>query len=349
LKNLYLSLDKILDLKKWQDLQDSLADLTRLAIITVDYKGYPITAHSSCHPFCQAVRKDGTLAKHCHKCDSRGGLEAARTNAPYIYLCHYNIIDIAVPIVIDDKYLGAIMAGQIKLSNPDNNYPLEQIFSSDKDSCAMKILEEKRLLYDTIPHLTYEEIKKISLMLYRLCNYIVEEAMNKNVIIEMYDKMFQFKQEPESIKAYPDYSPNNMETIKKKLASAVTNAYIKSTPNDNPYFHNSVLRPAFEYIYNNKGKNASQNDLAALCHISSGYFSRIFAKETGENFSVYHSRLKIEWSKQLLEKTEISITQISDELGFSEPGYFIKTFKKFENITPALYRKYYKETSYLEI
>jgi len=345
LKNLYLSLDKILDLKKWQDLQDSLAALTRLAIITVDYKGYPITAHSSCHPFCQAVRKDEALVRHCHKCDSRGGLEATRTNAPYIYLCHYNIVDIAVPIVVDDKYVGAIMAGQVKLSNPNRDYPLEQILSSDKDSYAMKKLGEIQLLYDTIPLLTFEEIETISLMLYRLCNYIVEEAMNKNVILEMYDKMFQFKQEPEYAKAYPDYPANSIETIKKELASAMTDAYIKSAPNDNPYYHNPVLKPAFEYIYNNKGENASQKDLAALCHISSSYFCRLFAKETGENFSTYFSRLKIEWSKQLLEKTEISITQISDELGFSEPGYFIKIFKKFENITPALYRKYYIDTN----
>ena len=345
MKNLYLSLDKILDLKKWQNLQDSLAIVTKLAIITVDYKGYPITGHSSCHPFCQSVRKDETLVRHCHKCDSRGGLEAARTNAPYIYLCHFNIIDIAVPIVIDDKYVGAIMAGQVKLSNPEHGHTLEQILASDKDPYSVKKLEELKPIYDTIPLLTYEEIETVSLMLYRLCNYIVEEAMNKNVILEMYDKMFQFKQDPEYVGAYPDYPSNNIDMIKKELASAVTNAYIKSTPDENPYYHNPVLKPAFDYIYTNKGENASQKDLASLCHISSSYFSRLFVKETGENFSVYLSRLKIEWSKQLLEKTEISITQISDELGFTEPGYFIKTFKKFESITPALYRKYYKNTN----
>lgn len=47
------NLDKILDLKKWQELQDSLADVTELAIITIDYKGRPISAHSKCTPFCQ--------------------------------------------------------------------------------------------------------------------------------------------------------------------------------------------------------------------------------------------------------------------------------------------------------
>ena len=85
--------------------------------------------------------------------------------------------------------------------------------------------------------------------------------------------------------------------------------------------------------------------MAQLCHISTSHFSRLFAKEVGEGFSSFVSRLKVEWSKQLLEKTDLPVTQISDELGFSEPGYYIKTFKKFEKVTPATYRKYYAESS----
>ncbi|MDO7203718.1 PocR ligand-binding domain-containing protein [Paraclostridium bifermentans] len=32
-------------------------------------------------------------------------------NKPYIYLCHYNIVDVAIPIIVDEKYIGAIMTG----------------------------------------------------------------------------------------------------------------------------------------------------------------------------------------------------------------------------------------------
>jgi YesN/AraC family two-component response regulator len=53
--------------------------------------------------------------------------------------------------------------------------------------------------------------------------------------------------------------------------------------------------------------------------------------------------LKIKWAKKLLEATDMPISQISDELGFNESGYFIKTFKKYEDITPAVYRKYMQE------
>ncbi|MNP74874.1 HTH-type transcriptional regulator YesS [compost metagenome] len=84
-------------------------------------------------------------------------------------------------------------------------------------------------------------------------------------------------------------------------------------------------------------------DLARQCHISSSYFSRIFTKETGENFSTFAPRLKIEWAKQLLKATEQPVNRISDALGFCDAGYFIKTFKKFEHLTPAVYRNRYRD------
>lgn len=125
-------LDEILDLPRWQKLQDKLACMTNMAIITVDYKGTPITQHSMCCPFCQSVRANPQLFKYCQICDSRGGLEAVRSQKPYIYLCHFNIIDIAIPITVDDKYLGAIMAGQIRLDGAADLESFECLLSSAK-------------------------------------------------------------------------------------------------------------------------------------------------------------------------------------------------------------------------
>lgn len=50
-----VELKNILDLEKWEKLQESLALSTRLAIILVDYKGRPVTKHSQVQPFCQLV------------------------------------------------------------------------------------------------------------------------------------------------------------------------------------------------------------------------------------------------------------------------------------------------------
>ncbi|SUV04194.1 transcriptional regulator [Priestia megaterium] len=345
MKTTYMNLDKILDLKKWRNLQDSLALVTRLAIVTVNYKGVPISQHSGVRPFCETMRKNPNTAKLCEKCDARGGLEAVRTNAPYIYLCHWNIVDIAIPIIIDDKYVGAIMAGEVKIEDGDKHPPLEQMLTVPSKGFEQNLNnnEEIQCLYDSIPTLSYTEINEAAQMLYRLCNYIVEEAMNKNLILEVYEKMAPVKENLSTEDISYGYSLDNIQNIKKELANTVTNAYVKTSINDHLVCKNKVLQPAFDYIYKHKREKISQQKMADLCHISTGYFSRVFTKETGMNFSVFISLKKIEWSKQLLEKTDLSIAQISDELGFNDPGYYIKTFKKYENITPNVYRKYYQE------
>ena len=143
MKNKLYDLDQLFDLPRWQLLQDRMAELTNMAIITVDYKGQPITKHSMCCPFCQSVRANPQLEKYCEVCDSRGGLEAVRSQKPYIYLCHFNIIDIAIPITVDDKYLGAIMAGQIRLKDSADIGSFENLLSTQKSVAARS--EERRV------------------------------------------------------------------------------------------------------------------------------------------------------------------------------------------------------------
>lgn len=339
-----LRINKIFDLKKWEALQDSLASVTKLAILTVDYKGIPVTSHSRCQSFCQQVRKDSELQSYCQKCDSRGGLEAVRSNKPYIYLCHYNIIDIAVPIIIDDKYIGAVMAGQVRLSGDASDTDLEQILGATNRRIYNEKWDELKEYYDLLPVMSYEEVLTISNMLFRLCNYIVEEALNKNLLVEMFERASKTGETTELASVLPGYTLKNIENLKKEMTNAIADAYLNSNSTDKANLcENPVLQPAFTYIFSHKSETVSLKAMADLCHISPSYFSRLFAKETGESFSSYVAQLKIKWAKQLLEVTDMPVSQISDELGFNDPGYFIKTFKKYEEITPALYRKYYKE------
>lgn len=332
------SLESIIDMEKWQKLQDSLSLVTKMAVITTDYKGVPVTKHSHCQSFCQAIRKDETLSQYCQKCDARGGLEAVRLNKPYIYLCHYNIVDIAIPIIVHNQYMGAIMAGQVKLR--DNPMELEQIVTRPSNADTDKKFRSLEQEYTSLPVLSYDEVTTISEMLYHLCNYIVEEAINKNATIDMYRQVLT--SEKPVTDSFAEHTYRSIQTIKNELENTLIDSQIGKLSNQQKISGSAILQPAFDYIYTHKNENVKLADMAAICHVSPSYFSRMFTKETGENFSVFIPRLKMEWAKQILETTDLSISQVSNELGFSEPSYFIKTFKKFERITPARYRQIYK-------
>lgn len=326
----HFNLDKILNLEKWQDLQDSLADITKLAIITIDFKGKPVSTHSNCTPFCQKIRANPDLAKMCQKCDSRAGLEAVRNNRPYVYLCHYNIIDIAIPITIDDKYIGAIMAGQVKPSFLESPPNLEQILYAPSNLQALQESKELKSLYKSIPTIDYDTILRSSEMLFKLCNYLTEEAAAKNLIIDQYHSLALMPQT-----AVPVASNN---PLLQPPADPLIPIHTSNTAFAKP--KNKKLMPALEYIHTNTHLMVSLEKAAQLCHLSNGYFSRSFAKEFSTNYTAYISKLKIEWAKEILTKTDLPITQISDQLGFSDSGYFTKIFKKYEYLTPTLYRQY---------
>lgn len=326
-------LNKILNIDKWQAVQDSIANITRMAIVTVDYKGESITKHSKCNCFCDNIRKDPVMSLYCKKCDSRGGLEAVRLNKPYIYLCHYDIVDIAIPIIVNNNYAGAVMAGQIRINDSCRLEKILTVPNADKNS----LNAEMQNLYDELPRLCYREIAAATDMLYKLCNYIIEESLNKNLLIDMYERIYSI----DNNNQYRDETLySELDNMKAKLSDTITNSFIKpDTPKD---IQNATLKPAIEYIHKNVSEDITITKLTKICNVSAGYLSRLFVKETGETFTDYHNKLKIKIACEMLKTGDKSLTTISDSLGFSDPSYFNRVFKKFEHTTPAMYRKFNK-------
>ncbi len=329
MKSNSFDLDRILDLSRWQKLQDQLALVTNMAIITVDYKGIPITRHSMCCPFCQSVRANPQLAKYCQICDSRAGLEAVRSQEPFVYLCHFNIIDIAIPITVDDKYLGAIMAGQIRLDGSAQLDSFERLLSSQKNAVAMQHLHAHQAEYNAIPLLPYDKVLQSTQALFELSNYIVETAVSKSQLINAYQTFYQNTQQ----------AAHSLPSHRLPLLDESGN-FLKVNRAGHVATGTSPLLPAIQYIEENRDQLITQTQMAELCHLSPSYFSRLFAQELGVTFSQYTASKKIAWARELLEQTDDSIEAISEKLGFSSAAYFIKVFKRHEGITPSLYRKY---------
>lgn len=70
--------------------------------------------------------------------------------------------------------------------------------------------------------------------------------------------------------------------------------------------------------------------LAEVSNLSPSYLSRLLKEEFGEPFSKIYGKLKVYWAQQLLETTDWPIAEISDALGYIEPSYFVRSFKKLQ-------------------
>lgn len=307
-------LDYIINIQKFQNIQDDIAKATDMAVIAIDYKGNPVTEHSCCSEFCQKVRKNQPLAKLCEKCDSRGGLEAARDQDAYIYLCHMGVVDIAIPIVVNDQYLGAIMAGQVRIK--EDNDQLERIVSK-KYQKNLDEFPELNDSYNKLPIMPIEKIEAVAHMINNLMNHIICEAALKNSLYEANQRLQDVSKKEEVHLYYEEKKSRKKTTEPYKL---------------------TLLKPALTYINENYKEKIYMDNMAYLCNISPGYFSKIFKRETGENFSNYVNIVKLNKAKELLETTNEPVINISLDLGFEDCGYFIKVFKKYIGETPAHYR-----------
>ncbi|MFP4662155.1 MAG: response regulator [Halanaerobiales bacterium] len=97
------------------------------------------------------------------------------------------------------------------------------------------------------------------------------------------------------------------------------------------------------YIKNNYSNNLRLKDIARDFYINSAYLGQLFKKETGMNFSQYLNEIRIEKARKLLERTDLHIYQIANQVGYKNSDYFIIKFKEIEKCTPMEYKSRYTQ------
>ena len=112
--------------------------------------------------------------------------------------------------------------------------------------------------------------------------------------------------------------------------------YLHTNPN---YSH--AIQKCCDYIELSLDRKIRTADLAGLVGYTEYYLTEKFKKETGQSVSQYMKHMRIERAKVLLRSTALSVQQISDQLAFNTPNYFIQCFKEQEGMTPAAYKKKY--------
>ena len=102
---------------------------------------------------------------------------------------------------------------------------------------------------------------------------------------------------------------------------------------------NSLVQRAKEYINGNYKKDLSLDELSKELDISPYYFSKLFKEETGSNFVEYLTGLRMDRAKELLKDESLSMKEICAAIGYSDPNYFSRIFKKNIGLTPTEYRE----------
>lgn len=181
-----------------------------------------------------------------------------------------------------------------------------------------------RLSRNTVTNLKYHTIISIS-MIARRC---IEEGLDLRTSYGLSDFYIQQLDVCETEKdvdevhdaAALDYAERMKRLRTRKLRSA------------------PVAR-SVDYIHDNIHEHITLVSLAAHIGSSASYLSRLFHSETGITVNKYIKKCKIEAATQMLETTDLSMSDIAYILSFPTQSHFTEVFKKFQGMPPTEWRE----------
>lgn len=98
------------------------------------------------------------------------------------------------------------------------------------------------------------------------------------------------------------------------------------------------VQRAIRYIHMHYAEPLSLSRMAQEAHLSESYFSTLFKKGCGYGFREYLSKVRVDRAKELLEKTNMGVTEIAQAAGFDSQSYFSKVFHQRTGLSPSEYR-----------
>ena len=135
-----------------------------------------------------------------------------------------------------------------------------------------------------------------------------------------------------------DTSLNSDASSKMKCISLLYELFSFLMKDAGSTYKSDIISDAQNLIEHNLSGQISVADLAEKLGINPSYLTRIFKQKHSKSPKDYILDHKIKRAKELLKNTDVSVTDIARSVGFDDPLYFSRLFKKRTTITPTEYR-----------
>ncbi len=100
-----------------------------------------------------------------------------------------------------------------------------------------------------------------------------------------------------------------------------------------------AIKMVLDYIHAHYSESITAKEMADMVHYSEYHFMKLFKVYTGKTLISYINEYRIERSKYELLKTNQTIDEIADQVGFCTTSYYIQLFQRIEGVTPNKFRK----------
>jgi two-component system response regulator YesN len=191
-----------------------------------------------------------------------------------------------------------------------------------KLSNVEEALFQFQLIFDKLVNQLNYNVKQSRIEFISLFNEIVQSLRNSDLEIERIH--------------FPDV--DDFSTLKKIAEHQIITIFHKIS-REKEFRMNHLLTLAREYIAKRYTEDISLEQVANYLNLNPFYFSKLFKKQTGETFSDYVMKIRINQAKKLMENEELNLKEICYLIGYKDPNYFSRVFKKCTNESPKAYRR----------
>ena len=174
--------------------------------------------------------------------------------------------------------------------------------------------------------LALDKIKNSFFELIVIANNTTRE-INKSFTSTTFDNAFSTLSSLDDKKLIKDFT----QTFLLECTAAISN--IRKTET------NPIITKVCDYVEQNLTQDISLEMAADYAGVSSFYLSKLFKEEKGETYINYVSDKRLEKSCQLLAETDLSIKEITAEVGYNDQNYYSRIFKTKYGLSPKEYRK----------
>lgn len=123
-----------------------------------------------------------------------------------------------------------------------------------------------------------------------------------------------------------------------EIARAYLHRLVTAAPAADQGHARLVVERACAYIREHYREDISLETVAASLRVSTYHLSRLFRHVSGSTFVAYLTGVRIDRAKSLLSESDLSMKEVADLVGYSDPNYFSRVFRKREGVTPSHFR-----------
>ena len=235
-------------------------------------------------------------------------------------------------VFIDDEFL--IIEGLKRIIDWEK-YNIEIVGTAQNALDGLEIIRDKK------PDIVITDIKMRGMDGLELIHNAIKGGYDGYTIILSGYQEFEYARRAIENRVYRYLlKPIDIEELKNTIDEIVKLLQERDTLREDK---KNVFSDILRYIDRHFSEDIQLGTLAQQYHFETAYFSKKFKEKVGVTYSEYITKLRIAAAIGYLEETDMSITEISEHVGYKDVKYFREVFKRVTGMTPREYKNAEKE------